>query len=146
MKIKRTKRKLKKIWGPILKGWLEEANIEDTEFSVTILPTLGFEGDDNYRGDFNLRENLISLPVGSNDLDEIKFCFFHEVGHYSQFVRGSLSISLLEQNVVTFEQRSQWEYEANQYALDYGATPSKYVKESWKVWGFTPKVEECQIE
>lgn len=129
MKIVRTKKELKKIWEPILEGWLKEYNITDSKFNLAICPNV--ETPYGGRGGYSLLKNLIWLAVGSNQTEDIKFCFFHEIGHYQQGMRGVLDIS-----IVTGEGTKVLEYDANKFVMDLGIRPTEFTKEHFANWNF----------
>lgn len=121
MKIINASKELKAKWEPILNGWLEEVKIKDTDFTIEIYPHIECWGGG--RGDYN-QDKLIVLPVGSNDLDEIKFCFFHEVRHYQQDKKGKLFISPF----LPPKHRLKIERDAMRFALKHQPRLSPWVK------------------
>ena len=121
-------KKMRERWEPILQGWLDAAGIDGDNLSIRLYVTKDMRP--NERGRVMLGSKLIKLPVGSNDLDEIKFCFFHEIGHIRQIEVGWLSISALQ----SVELRL-FEYDAHAFALKHGAQPSDYVRWCWQAWG-----------
>ena len=123
-------KKMREKWEPILQGWLDESNIQGGDLNIKLYESA--ELSPNERGRLNIRTQRIHLPIGSNNLKEIKFCFFHEIGHFEQTRSGWLSISSLRK-----ESTKPFEVDAAKFALLHGAKPTKYIKWCWDSWNIT---------
>ena len=120
-------KKLNKKWRPILRGWLKELSPMDMDFPVELMPETEIELD--VRGQFQTWGNLIVLPVGSNDIQEIKHCFFHEIKHLLQLRNGTLSI-FASPSIMRREEK-----EACRFAVKYAPCQSEYISDVLKAHG-----------
>ncbi len=122
-------KELNKKWRPILRGWLKELPPMDTDFSVKLVPET--EIVPGVRGRFYIHVELIVISVGSNDRQEIKQCFFHEIKHLLQLRNGTLSISLL----ASAKEDRRNEVEACEFAAKYAPCESRYISTVLKIYG-----------
>lgn len=133
MKILSTSKGLEKKWKPVLKGWLRELPNIDTSFSITILPVV--EESPGIRGCLIIDTNTIILSVGSNNINEIKFCFLHEIGHWLQIIKGELSTFIWQHANGSLIYKL--EHEALKFALKYQYVLSDYILKVLEVWDRT---------
>ena len=83
---------------------------------------------------FNIHKTTILLPVGNNNTEEIKYCFFHEIKHWLQLLNGTLFITLWSGGAHSY--RKTIEAGANNFAGKYQPYRNKFIKQvlaSWKM-------------
>jgi len=109
--------------------WLAEDSIADTKFKLVLVKDLELKA--RCRGRFDIEEQRIVLPVGSNKKEEIEFCFLHEIAHYLQFKGGLLQTSAgsFDVSLWTFHE-AEIENDANRFALKHGAVAGTWYTKS----------------
>ncbi len=123
-------KELNKKWRPILRGWLKELPPMNTDFALELISRR--EIIPGARGQFKISTATITLPIGSNDIEEIKHCFFHEVQHWLQLLKNTLPIS-----TYTSRYCGNWEKEkeACGFALKYAPCRSGYILTVLAIYG-----------
>ena len=122
-------KELNKKWQPILRVWLKELPPMDMNFSVKLVPEE--EIDPGTRGQFYIQEEIIVISLGSNDTQEIKHSFFHEIKHLLQKRNSTLAISIF----ASPEDAREDEVGACKFAVKYAPCTSEYISEVLAIYG-----------
>ena len=123
-------------WEVLINQWCAEGGVNRKEITVVLCKEKEIEG--YVRATAYVATQEIHLAIGSNNIEESKFCFLHELGHLIEFKAGRIDLA-------TYALRhSHWlesEHVAHKFALDHGGKPTEYILKCFEACSF-PYEEE----